>query len=403
MRILAISTWFPYPPDNGARARVYHLLRRIGSLHSLDLIALSQSERDGRHLDKLHDFCHRVTVFPEPAFDPWKFGTWRGFFSSTPRYFREHYIPELERLGVHWAQEQQYDAFIAVTLGAAPYAAALDIPFKVLDEHNVECRVIKRRSMNERTCLHGLRYMPTWVKAERFERRLVREFDSVAVVSDNEFSLMESVLRRRHGKDIRVIPNGVDPDLLDYHPSAKDNRLIVFTGAPDYKPNYDAAARLCREVLPSVRAQLGSVKLKITGRTDGVDVTPLSSLEGVQFTGYLEDIRPVLGSASALVVPLRFGGGTRLKILEAMAIGTPVISTPMGAEGLQVRDGENILLGKTSANLAEQTCKVLSDPDYVAWIAGNARKLVRDRYQWPVIADEFARIFAERGSTSTCL
>jgi polysaccharide biosynthesis protein PslH len=397
MRILAVSTWFPYPPDNGARARAYNLLRGIGGRHTLDLIAMSQSERDGRYLDNVREFCHRVAIFKEPAFDPASLSGWRGFLSPVPRYFIEHHLPEMERLAMQWVQQAGYDAVVAVTLGAAPYVAGLDVRLKVLDQHNVECAVIRRQSRNEPTFLRRLRYVPTWIKAERFERRVVSAFDAVAVVSEPERALMKTVLRGNAGADIRVIPNGVDPALLEYDLPAKDPRMLVFTGALTYKPNYHAALVLCREVLPVVRAELGDVRLRITGSTSGVDTSPFSAVDGVEFTGYVEDIRPVLGAASALVVPLKFGGGTRIKILEAMAIGTPVVSTPMGAEGIEAEDGVHLLLGETVHDVARQTCRLLSDPALGQALARNARDLVRDRYQWPTIADRFELIFAEKG------
>lgn len=396
MKILAVSTWFPCPPDNGVKMRAYHLLRPLGDAHTLDLITMSQSSRDSAFLGKLDEFCRRVATFPEPVFDPSRPSTWLGFFSMTPRYFTDHHLPGMQALAHSWVKEEGYDAVIAVTLGAAPYVAALDVPFKVLDQHNVECRVIRRQCQNEPTLFRRLRYLPTWLKSERYERGLASAFDVIAVVSEHEAEMMASVLRGGSGKDIRVVPNGVDPALLRYESQTKDHGLIVFTGAPTYKPNYDAAESLCNAILPAVRAEIADVRLKITGSTEGTDVSALASTDGVEFTGYVNDIRPLLSSAAALVVPLRFGGGTRLKILEAMAIGTPVVSTPMGAEGIKAEDGVHILRGDSPEQLARQTCRLLSDPGLASRIARNARELVRDRYMWSAIADEFAHIFTEK-------
>lgn len=395
MRILAVSTWFPYPPDNGSRARVYHLLRGIGGRHSLDLIAMSQSERDGLYLDKVHEFCRRIAVFEEPVFDPASLSSLKGFLSPVPRYFIEHHVPDMESLAAQWVRESAYDAVIAITLGSAPYVAGLDVPLKVLDQHNVECEVIRRQSRNEPTLLRRLRCVPTWMKAQRFERRMTSAFDAIAVVSEPERELMAAVLHRHGGKGIFVVPNGVDPALLDYEPPAKTPGTIIFTGALTYKPNYYAALDLCREILPTVRAELGDVRLRITGNIGNVDTAPFMA-DGVEFTGYVPDLRPVLGAASALVVPLRFGGGTRIKILEAMAIGTPVVSTPMGAEGIDAQDGAHLLLGDSPSDVARQTCRLLSEPDLGVTLARNARNLVRERYQWTAIAGRFELIFSDR-------
>jgi len=203
---------------------------------------------------------------------------------------------------------------------------------------------------------------------------------------------MRQVLGNGHGDRVHVITNGVDPNLLDFKPPQKERRVITFTGSLSYKPNYDAAMRLCRGILPSIAREIPDVRLRITGKVDGMDIGDLRNNPGIEFTGYVDDIRPLVASASALVVPLKFGGGTRLKILEAMALGTPVISTPMGAEGLYAEDGRNILLGDTDEELARKTVLALSDPELSASIAGNARELIKARYLWTDIASEFERV-----------
>jgi len=391
MKILAISTWFPFPPDNGAKARAYNLLRYLGARHDLDLLAMSQSSRDAEYIGEVERFCRRVAVFPEPEFNPRKIGSLLGFFSATPRYFAAHHSSEIEALAERWAREESYDAAIAVSLGAAPYAVGLDVPLKVLDQHNVESQVIKRQSRNESSRLRRLRRIPTWVKTQRFERQMASKFDVIAVVSEIERDLMGSVLRNGHRPRIEVIPNGFDPELLEHQGPAREDGLLLFTGALTYKPNYDAVMILCKEILPAIRVRRPEARLRVTGRTDGVDISSLATIPGVEFTGYVEDIRPIVSSASALVAPLRLGGGTRLKILEAMALGTPVVSTSVGAEGLGLRDGVHILLGDTSALVADQTVTLLDDDRLAQRIAENAREFIRERYAWPAIAAKLDR------------
>lgn len=396
MKILAVSTWFPVPPDNGSKARTYNLLSRIGAEHSLDLISLSQCGRDVTHLGEVQRFCRRVAVLPEPQFRPEAVGTWLGFLSPTPRYFQAHHSREMESLAKYWAAREQYDVAIAVTLGAAPYVAKLDVPYKVLDEHNVESQVIKRQCENEQSPLRKLRYAPTWRKAERFERKLARKFNAITVVSDCEKDLMNRLLRNGHTRRVHVVANGVDPGYLEYRRPVQEHGLLAFTGALSYQPNFDGAACLCREILPAVRTRFSHARVRLTGSLEGVDISGLQGMPGVEFTGYLEDIRPVVASASVLVVPLRFGGGTRLKILEAMALGTPVVSTPIGAEGLDVVDGTHILLGETAAEMSDQVTRILANPSLAERISKNARALVKERYQWPMIAEKFRRVLVNR-------
>lgn len=393
MKILAISTWFPYPPDNGSKARTCNLLRHLGTRHDIDLLAMSQSADDLAYVDDVRKFCRRVESFPERQFRPERVNSWLGFLSPVPRYFREHHCPEIRSLAIQRAREEHYDAVLAVTLGAAPYVSDLNGVFTLLDQHNVESQIIKRRWRNERSAVGRLRYAPTWMKAERFERAISRKFGAITVVSEVERLLMQRLLGN-HDSQVYVIPNGVDPGFLDYRPPMREKTTFVFSGALTYSPNYEAAVVLCREILPALRAAIPEVRLRITGRIDGVDTENLARTPGVELTGYVGDIRPVVGSASALIVPLKQGGGTRLKILEAMALGTPVISTPMGAEGIEARDGQEVLLGNDADCLANQALRLLNEPELGRRIAKNAKKLVRERYQWPTIAGQFEQVIA---------
>lgn len=392
MKILAVSTWFPYPPDNGSKTRTYHLLRHLGERHTLDLLALRQSDDDLRRLSEAARFCRRINTHPEPQFEPCGIGSAAAFLSPVPRYFRAHHSPGLEAQLREWTECESYDAIIAVTLGAAPYVAVLDTSArKVLDEHNVESQVIKRQARAERAFWKRFRYLPTWVKAERYERMLAVRFHAAAVVSDQERVLFRTLMRNGY-PPAAVIPNGVDPALLAYGGVARESGVLLFTGALGYGPNRDAAECLCREVLPLVRRHVPGARVRITGRAADADRKAFGGIPAVEMTGYVDDIRPAIASASVLVAPFRLGGGTRLKILEAMALGTPVVSTPIGAEGIPVSSGKEILLADTPAECAEGVVRVLSDRGLADRLARNARELVRERFQWPAIAAQFERL-----------
>lgn len=393
MKILAVSTWFPFPPDNGSRARTYHLLRGLASNHTVDLLALSQSHHDIAQLSHIKQFFRRVQMFPEPRFIPSDPRSIIAFFSVMPRYFRIHHCPQMESAVRHWLADETYDATLAITLGAAPYVARLDVPFRVLDEHNVESQVIRRQLANATSALRRLRLLGTCMKSEMFERNLASSFDAIAVVSDSERTLMQNVLRNGSLATIHVVPNGVQPELLEYRNQTRERDVIVFTGSVTYQPNMDAAMRLAFGIVPILQRAIPRLRVRVTGGYDGVNIERLAAVPGVEFTGYVADIRPMVASALALVVPLRYGGGTRVKILEAMALGTPVVSTAVGAEGLDVTDGENILLGESDEELAQHTLRLYLDPALAERISLNARRLVAERYCWPTIAREFESIF----------
>ena len=178
-------------------------------------------------------------------------------------------------------------------------------------------------------------------------------------------------------------------------PAAVEPNTLVFNGSLTYHANYDAMRYFLAEVFPLIQQQEPGVSLTITGPTSGVDLSGLRLNDGVRLSGYLDDIRPLLASASACVVPIRSGGGTRLKILEAMALGTPVVSTSKGAEGLEVTPGKQILVADEPAEFAAQVICLLRAPALREQLRTRARRLVEQQYDWREIGQRFANLVEE--------
>jgi glycosyltransferase involved in cell wall biosynthesis len=189
-----------------------------------------------------------------------------------------------------------------------------------------------------------------------------------------------------------VVPNGVDLDRYKGDFSAPEPGTLVFPGALTYSANFDAMAFFLHQIFPLVKARQPEVVLRITGRTNGVPLHGLPLNESVILTGYLDDMRPTVAQSWACVVPLRVGGGTRLKILEAMALGTPVVSTSKGAEGLEVTPGEDILIANEPTEFADTVLRLLDDPARRAKLAANGQRLVRERYGWDQIGKKLDQL-----------
>jgi glycosyltransferase involved in cell wall biosynthesis len=192
-----------------------------------------------------------------------------------------------------------------------------------------------------------------------------------------------------------VVPNGIDLDFYAGNFGTPESGSLIFPGALTYQANFDAMDFFLRQVFPSVKAKCPGVTLRITGRTDGVSVDRLPLSEGVTLTGYLDDVRPCVARSWACVVPLHVGGGTRLKILEAMALGTPVVSTSKGAEGLEVTHGEDILIADTPTEFADALLRLLDDRALRARLATNGRKLVESQYGWEGIGEKLDQLLRE--------
>ena len=189
-----------------------------------------------------------------------------------------------------------------------------------------------------------------------------------------------------------VVPNGVDLDWYKGDFGAPEPGTLVFPGALTYNANFDAMTFFLHQVFPLIKARRPGAILRITGKTNGVLVDRLPLDESVILTGYLDDVRPTVAQSWACVVPLRVGGGTRLKVLEAMALGTPVVSTSKGAEGLEVTPGEDILIADEPTEFADAVLRLLDDPALRAKLAANGRRLVRERYGWEQIGKKLDQL-----------
>ncbi len=392
MRVLFLSGWFPYPPDNGSKIRVFNLIKELSRRHEITLLSFAQEPVTREHLTKMESYCQSVQAVPYLEFEPERLRAVFGFLSSRPRSVVDTYNSDMEALVKEVGGRNSFDVVVASQLRSAPYALLLRQRPRIFEE--VELTVIREQFTTQRNVLSRARFGLTWWKLSRFMGGLLHEFDGCTVVSRPE---RDNVLKVAPGyRPIAIVPNGVDLDFCrgDLGPPEPDT--LVFTGVLTYDANFDAMDFFLGEIFPLVRAQRPGVTLRITGRTDGVAVERLPLGEGVVFTGYLDEIRPCVARSWACVAPLRIGGGTRLKILEAMALGTPVVSTSKGAEGLQVTPGENILIADTPTGFAEAILRLLGDGALRAKLAENGRQLVSEKYDWKHSGRKLEQLLQER-------
>jgi glycosyltransferase involved in cell wall biosynthesis len=292
--------------------------------------------------------------------------------------------------------ENYFDAAFVWTLRMAEY-----IPNKVsipmaLDEENAEAAYIRRNMLIQTSMLKRFRHKLTWVKARLHERRLASRFDAVFAVSEDDKKEIENAapeLKTRNA--VHVISNGVDLSLLDYKHEERDVSRITFNGSLSYSANLDAVRYFCKEILPLIRERIPEVRLTITGSIDGLDIDDLKNINGVEFTGFVPDIKPIVASSGAVVVPMRLGGGTRLKVLEALALGVPVVATSFGAQGIRADSGRHFIIEDEPEKFAQAVISVLKDDARARDLAEHGRNLVRDYYGWDSIAEKLDAILIE--------
>lgn len=390
MKVLFLSAWFPYPPNNGSRIRAYHLLKSLARRHDVYLISLLQEDSDPANAAHLEKMCKVWSLHESRWFSPGTLKSFLGFFSNRPRSCVDTFDPSVKRAVREAVLEIQPDAVVASTLGVAEYVPHdFGVPC-VLDQHNCEYAVLKRGSESRRSALSRFRYALGWKKFAQWEAAVCRSFDAVIMVSERDREQM--LIAAPDLKNVQVIANGVDTEYHTPIHRAPNMNTILYNGALTYNPNLEAVRYFGEEIYPHLREKLPNVKLLVTGRTAGVDLRGIDEAHGIVLTGYVEDMRDVLNKSGACIVPLMQGGGSRLKILEAMAAGVPVVSTSMGAEGIECTDGRDILLADTSEGFAGVIERVLTDSELADRLALAARQLVVERYDWKALGGAFVDI-----------
>lgn len=386
MQILFLSRWFPYPPDNGARIRVYNLLRQLAVEHTVDLVTFVAEPVHESSLAALRQVCRQVEMCAYRPFRPNSVTAAAGFFSPKPRSVLDTYSPEVEASVRRLSQSQRYDVVIASSFDMAPYAQILPANVvKIWEE--IELATIYESYSKQDQFLRRLRNGLTWRKTARYTQETLRHFHGCTVVTEQE-SRIVGPLRADHCP-IEVIPNGVDVHAYCGDFGLPQPDTLVYAGALTYQANLDAMHYFIDQILPRIQAQRPQVKLTITGRTDNVTMERLPHNDAVTFSGYLADIRPTIARSWASVVPLRVGGGSRLKILESLALGTPVIATRKGAEGLDLTAGVDLLVADSPVEFADATVRLLTDDDLRARLSEQGKTSVAARYDWQGIGHKF--------------
>jgi len=387
MKIIFLSPWFPYPPVNGSKIRIFNLIKSLASRHSVELISFV---RDGEQVDHrgITDLCASIQTINWVEFQPKRLKALSGFLADVPRSVYDTYSREMEINVMQSIQTCTPDLVIASELGTAPYAQKIRHAPTILED--IEFGSIWEKWAEADKALLRIRHGLTWFKTHCYIYKLLKHFTACTVVSSYEKFFLDQSFPDQNR--IHVLPNGVD--LENFQPDSEQSveNTIIYNGSLMFSANFDAIKYFLEQIYPQVKSQIPDVFLSITGSYQGVDISGLCIDDTVKLTGFLPDIRPAITKSWAVVVPLRTGGGTRIKILEAMALGTPVISTYKGAEGLEVTPEKNILLADDPADFARQTIRLLQDSDLRSRLSINGRKLVEAKYGWDEIGEQFLKL-----------
>jgi glycosyltransferase involved in cell wall biosynthesis len=314
----------------------------------------------------------------------------RRFYSSSPYAISRFASPIVRRHLGRLFVERQFDVAVCDFLDAAVnFPETISVP-RILFQHNVETEIWRRKADNETNPAKRFLYKTEFARMRDYECKMLTRFDRVIAVSEHDRTLMS---RWVDPSRITVVPTGVDLDT--YHPekaTIPSQPLVLFVGAMDWEPNIDAVQYFRTAIWPSVAARVRQAGFRVVGRNPDRRVQKLASAS-VEITGSVPSVVEHLREAAVVVVPLRIGGGTRLKIYEAMAMGKAVVSTTVGAEGLDVRPGADIVLADNPADFAQAIVEMLEDSALRRRYESAAARTA-SQYGWPVIGDRFAAVLA---------
>ncbi len=400
-QILILTPQIPYPPHQGASLRNWHIMRSLAQQNDVSLLSFQepQQKNDSESLAPLLSVCNTAKFIPTP---PHTTRTRLRHLLTSPypdmghRLESDQFAATLQQL----LTTQQFDLiqiegielcrYIDIIRQASPQSNI------VFDNHNAET------ALQQRTFLTDIRQPQRWIgaaysavqvlKLGRFERKACQKADAVTAVSQTDAEILNQLRQKK--PPVKAIPNTID--VSQYQPPAETAELpkhdLVFTGKMDYRPNVDAMIWFTQEIWPVLRQALPELTLAIVGQKPHARLKPLAQLPGITLTGFVPDVKPYLYGACAVIMPLRMGSGTRLKLLEAMAAGKPIISTSIGAEGFPVTSGKELLLADTPSEMVSVITQLLQAPSQQKHLTRHAAEFVK-RYDWSLVANQFETLY----------
>lgn len=386
MRILWLNTNLLLPLDKGGKLRTWHLMRHLAKSHEITCLSFEEPGGSAEHRRGMAEVCSRLLTIPrrERPKEGARFyaGVALHLFDPLP-YAVAQYRSRAYRHALRTELAGgSYDRLVCDFLvPAVNLPASMPCP-SVLFTHNVEAEIWRRHADTASSWLRKRLYGQQWRRMLRFEGRTLARFDRVLAVSDVDRDTFQRLYPGKLAAPATVIPTGVDTSYFAPGQHSETSRRLVFTGSMDWLPNVDGVLYFCREILPLVRRDVPDATFTIVGRAPTQAVRKLAEEQGVEVTGRVDDVRPYLADAAAYVVPLRIGGGTRLKIFEAMAAGRAVVSTSVGAEGLPTENGRHLLLADNPVDFSRAVVTLLRDSSLRQHIEREARTLVTTHYDW---------------------
>jgi glycosyltransferase involved in cell wall biosynthesis len=390
-----------YPATSGKRLRTLHLMLRLARRHRITYIGRCQGP--AQEAEPAFEFLrdHRIEpILINHPLPPKKGMSFYGrlaanFVSAWPYSVASHQSARMRQAVHAYAANHQVDLWQLEWSAYLPALSRAVAGPRLLIAHNVDTLIWQRFHETTPGFARRLYLKRQWRNFERFERWAFRQADRVVAVSPEDAALIRGHFRQ---PNVDVVENGIDRDYFAPVSGRRDQRRILFLGALDWRPNQDAVDLLLDKVFPQVLAQAAEARLILVGRNPPASlVQRVAGMPQVELCANVPDVRPFLAESGVMTVPLRIGGGSRLKILEALACGLPVVSSRVGAEGLCLNPGEHYTLAEDD-DMAGALVQALRQPEKAQELAKNGRELVLETYDWEALADKLDRIWERMGA-----
>ena len=387
MKLLFLTSRLPYPPDRGDRLRAYHFLRRLAADHEIHLVSFVASPREREYLPALAPFCQAIHILEMPPLRS-ALTVLLNLYRPAPLQTLYYRHSAMSRLINQVLSSMSFQAAYVHLFRMAPYVEHHPGLYRIVDLTDVISTEVQR-SLPYRGAFSRLLYTLERPRISRYEKWVANHFEETWLISTADRDALAATCP---GANLRTITNGVDLEAL--HPTGAEpvpGRLI-FVGHMGVLHNIDAAELLARQVLPLVRRLVPEASLQIVGADPARRVQSLAALPGVEVTGFVPDLNNALNKAAVFVAPLRFAAGIQNKVLEAMAAGRPVITTPMVNEGLGAEPGEDLLLAESPASIAASLVELLPDAEARSRIGAAGRRFVGRTFSWDHAGRRMAEI-----------
>ncbi len=393
-RILFVAQILPYPLDSGATVRAYYMLRHLAERYRVTLCALARKTDRADAVEHLKSFCESVYLAPiRRSLLQDVLALAVSLASQIPVLIARERSAEFHRVIRRVVAATRPDAIHVDQIKAAPHVEDLRAVPRLIDMHNVYDEMLEGLARLAQSPLRRRLLQREARLMRRYETRICTEFDEVLAVTGANAGRLQAMTARK--TPVTCIPICVDPSAVSVVPARPDACELLLLGPLAYPPNADAALWMIREIFPLIHRERPEVRIQIVGARPDYRLQRAASVEpAVSLTGYAEDLSPFWPRTAALAVPLRAGSGMRVKILDAMARGVPVISTRLGAEGIHARNGDEILLADHPAGFARAVIRLIGDFDLRQSLAQSARRLVEQQYDWRVRYREADAVYA---------